>query len=59
MCLAELAGAVARRPGATPLGAGDLISSGTLTAGHSLGKNEIWRVEVEGLPLSGLTLRTE
>jgi 2-keto-4-pentenoate hydratase len=52
LCLAELARAMA-------LGAGDLVSSGTLTAGHALGKGEVWRVEVEGLPLAGLTLRTE
>jgi len=51
LCFAELARA-------TPLRAGDLVSSGTLTAGHALGKGESWRVEVEGLPLSGLTLRT-
>ena len=46
LCLAELARAMA-------LGAGDLVSSGTLTAGHALGKGEVWRVEVEGLPLGG------
>jgi 2-keto-4-pentenoate hydratase len=52
LCLAELARA-------TPIGAGDLVSSGTLTAGHAMGKGEVWRAEVEGLPVSGLTLRTE
>jgi 2-keto-4-pentenoate hydratase len=52
LCLAELARHA-------PLGAGDLVSSGTLTAGHAMGKGEVWRVEVEGLPLSGLTLRTQ
>jgi len=52
LCLAELGRA-------TPLGAGDLVSSGTLTAGHAMAKGEAWRVEVEGLPLSGFTLRTE
>jgi 2-keto-4-pentenoate hydratase len=52
LCLAELA----RN---TLLTAGDLVSSGTLTAGHAMGKGEVWRVEVEGLPLAGLTLRTE
>jgi 2-oxo-3-hexenedioate decarboxylase len=52
LCLAELARGA-------PLAAGDLVSSGTLTGGHILGKDESWRVEIEGLPLSGLTLRTE
>lgn len=49
LCLAELGRA-------TPLGAGDLVSSGTLTAGHEIGKGEVWRVDIEGLPLSGLTV---
>jgi 2-keto-4-pentenoate hydratase len=52
LCLAELGRA-------TPLGVGDLVSSGTLTAGHAMAKGETWRVEVEGLPLAGLTLHTE
>ena len=52
LCLAELARAA-------PLGAGDLVSSGTLTAGHPIALGEVWRVDVEGLPLSGLTLRIE
>jgi 2-keto-4-pentenoate hydratase len=51
LCLAELARVA-------PLSTGELVSSGTLTAGHTLGKDEIWRVDIEGLPLSGLTLRT-
>jgi 2-keto-4-pentenoate hydratase len=57
LCLAELAGAVLRQPPAVPLFAGDLISSGTLTAGHLVQSGETWRVEVDGLPLSNLTLR--
>jgi len=40
-----------------PLFAGDLISSGTLTAGHLVQSGETWRVEVDGLPVSNLTLR--
>jgi 2-keto-4-pentenoate hydratase len=57
LCLAELAGAVLRQPPAVPLFAGDLISSGTLTAGHLVQSGETWRVEVDGLPVSNLTLR--
>jgi len=61
-CLAELGGALLRQPGAVPLAAGDLISSGTLTAGHAVARGEQWSVEVEGLAVSGaaipgLTLR--
>jgi len=56
LCLAELAGAVLRHPGATPLTTGYLVSTGTLTAGHPIARGEIWQVEVDGLPVSNLTL---
>jgi 2-oxo-3-hexenedioate decarboxylase len=57
LCLAELAGAVLRQPGASPLAAGDLVSSGTLTNGHRAARGETWHAAVDGLPLSGLTLQ--
>jgi 2-oxo-3-hexenedioate decarboxylase len=57
LCLAELAGALLRRPEAVPLATGELVSTGTLTAGHSIARGETWQVEVDGLPLSRLTLR--
>jgi 2-keto-4-pentenoate hydratase len=49
LCLAELA------RGAR-LSAGDLVSSGTLTNGQPVAKGEVWSVEVEDLPVGGLTL---
>jgi 2-oxo-3-hexenedioate decarboxylase len=57
LCLAELGAAVARRFPAQPLSAGEVVSSGTLTAGHLTGKGDLWAVEVEGLSLPSLTLR--
>ncbi len=57
LCLAELAGAVLRQPGAAPLCSGELISSGTLTTGHPVTRWETWQAEIDGLPLSNLTLR--
>jgi 2-oxo-3-hexenedioate decarboxylase len=57
LCLAELAAAIARQPGAEPLGAGELVSSGTLTASHAIAPSETWRAEVEGLDLPALALR--
>jgi 2-keto-4-pentenoate hydratase len=57
LCLAELTAALARQPVASPLGAGDLVSTGTLTAGHPVARGESWTVEVDGLPLSSLSLR--
>ena len=57
LSLAELAGAVSRRPDAAPLAAGELISTGTLTNGHPVFRGETWRADADGLPLSSLTLR--
>jgi 2-oxo-3-hexenedioate decarboxylase len=56
LCLAELADAVSRQSG-VPLDAGALVSTGTLTAGHPITRGETWQAEVEGLPVSKLTLR--
>jgi 2-keto-4-pentenoate hydratase len=56
LCLAELGAAIARRFPAQPLSAGEVVSSGTLTAGHPTGRGDLWTVEVEGLPLPALTL---
>ena len=57
LCLAELSVAIAKRFPSAPLGAGEIVSSGTLTAGHFLEKNDVWRAELEGLSLPSLTLR--
>jgi hypothetical protein len=40
-----------------PLSAREIVSSGTLTAGHLTGRGDLWTVEVEGLLLPPLTLR--
>jgi 2-keto-4-pentenoate hydratase len=57
LCLAELGAAIVRRFPAEPLSAGEIVSSGTLTAGHPTDKGDLWTAEVEGLPLQSLTLR--
>ena len=56
LCVAELAGALCQQPGAAPLSAGELISSGTLTTSYSINKGEVWQAEIDGLPLQNLTL---
>ncbi len=38
----ELASAIARQPGADPLGAGELVSSGTLTESQFIAPGESW-----------------
>jgi 2-keto-4-pentenoate hydratase len=57
LCLAELGAAIVRRFPTQPLSAGEIISSGTLTAGHPTDPGDHWTAEVEGLPLPSLTLR--
>jgi 2-oxo-3-hexenedioate decarboxylase len=59
LCLAELSSAIAKRFPSEPLHAGEIVSSGTLTAGHSLEKNDLWTAELEGIPLPSLTLKLE
>jgi 2-keto-4-pentenoate hydratase len=57
LCLAELGTAVVRRFSSDPLSAGEIVSSGTLTAGHPTDSGDLWKVEIEGLALPPLTLR--
>jgi len=57
LCLAELSAAILRRFPSYPLSAGEIISTGTLTAGHPTASGDIWIAEVEGIPLPPLTLR--
>ena len=49
LCVAELARV-------RPLAAGELISTGTLTSGHPFHRGETWQMELDGLPLAGLTV---
>jgi len=58
LCLAELAAAIARQPGAEPLAAGELVSSGTLTQSRPIAPGETWTATVDGLNLPRLTLTT-
>jgi 2-keto-4-pentenoate hydratase len=57
LCLAELGAAIVRRFPTQPLSAGEIVSSGTLTAGHPTDSGDLWTVEVEGLSLPPVTLR--
>jgi 2-keto-4-pentenoate hydratase len=56
LCLAELGAAIVRSFPNQPLSAGEVVSSGTLTAGHPARSGDVWTVEVDGLPLLPLTL---
>jgi len=56
LCLAELGAAITRRFPSEPLVAGEIVSSGTLTAGHLTSAGDLWTFEVDGLSLPPLTL---
>lgn len=56
LCLAELGAALVRRFPDRPLSVGEIVSSGTLTAGHATERGDRWTAEVEGLALPPLTL---
>jgi 2-keto-4-pentenoate hydratase len=56
LCLAELAAAMARRPGVEPLGTGDVVTTGSMTAAHPISAGERWTVGSAGAILPSLTL---
>jgi 2-oxo-3-hexenedioate decarboxylase len=56
LCLAELGGAIAKRFPEEPLSSGEMVSTGTLTAGHLTAAGDRWTVQVEGIGLPSLSL---
>lgn len=59
LCLVELGAAIASRFPDEPLSAGELVSSGTLTAGHETVGGDRWTADVTGLALPSLTLEVK
>jgi 2-oxo-3-hexenedioate decarboxylase len=57
LCLAELGAAIAKRFPDEPLSASEIVSTGTLTAGHLTTAGDQWKVDVEGLAVSNLSLK--
>jgi 2-oxo-3-hexenedioate decarboxylase len=56
LALGHLVGLLRDQPEAPPLAAGENVSTGTLTDAHPVAPGEIWRTEISGIPLRGLTL---
>jgi 2-keto-4-pentenoate hydratase len=56
LCLAELGAAIVKRFPQEPLSSGEIVSTGTLTAGHLTAAGDRWKVEVDGVELPSLTL---
>jgi len=57
LALAFLARTLERFPGFPPLGPGEIVSTGTLTAALPVTRGETWSMRFEGLPLEPLALR--
>lgn len=55
-CLGELSAALAVQPGAEPLAAGELVSTGTLTSAQPISAGERWSVTAEGIELASLAV---
>lgn len=56
LALAFLADIVARQPQFEPLAAGEIVTTGTLTAAYPIARGETWTSEYGGLPVSGLRM---
>ena len=54
--LAHLSEALSRQPAFEPLAAGEIITTGTLTAAMPIAPGETWSTSYEGIPLQGITL---
>jgi 2-oxo-3-hexenedioate decarboxylase len=54
--LAHLAAVLAGQPQFEPLAAGEIVTTGTLTAAMPIKPGEVWSTEYAGLPIDGLTL---
>ena len=57
LCLGELSASLARQPGAEPLAAGEIVSTGTITTSQPIAAGETWTASVDGLDVPDLTLR--
>lgn len=53
---AHLVSVLAKQTESLPLQPGEIVTTGTITGACSVHAGEIWRSEVEGIPLPGLTL---
>jgi len=54
--LAHLASVLSRQPQFEPLAAGEIITTGTLTAAMPIKPGEVWESNYAGVPITGLRL---
>ena len=48
---------LARQPGAQPIQAGEIITTGTITLAHAISAGESWTTELQGIALPGLQIK--
>jgi 2-oxo-3-hexenedioate decarboxylase len=56
LAFAHFAGVLARLPQFAPVGAGEVVTTGTLTDAYPVAAGETWRTRIEGIGLPGLEL---
>jgi 2-oxo-3-hexenedioate decarboxylase len=56
LAFAHLAGALKRLPGFPPVAAGEVVTTGTLTAALAIREGETWSTSLSGIDLPGLTI---
>src|SRR5574341_123995 len=56
LALGHLVDLLKKQSGAPPLRAGEIITTGVLTDAHPVAAGEIWRTEIAGLPIQGLSV---
>lgn len=56
LAVAHLMEVLAKQPRFEPIRAGDLITTGTITAAHAVSAGQRWRTEIEGIGLPGFTV---
>jgi 2-keto-4-pentenoate hydratase len=56
LALAHVVELLKRQPGAPPLAAGEIVTTGVLTDAHPVLAGDAWHTEIRGLPLAGLKL---
>jgi 2-oxo-3-hexenedioate decarboxylase len=59
LALAHLVQVLANQPEASPLVAGEVVTTGVITDAHPVAAGEVWTTEIRGLPLPGLRITFE
>ncbi|HEY8553293.1 MAG TPA: fumarylacetoacetate hydrolase family protein [Burkholderiales bacterium] len=57
--IAHLMAVIANQPWAQPIRAGEIVTTGTLTAAPPISVGETWGAELEGIELPGMTIKFE